>query len=241
MLYIIICENNQNFRKRTYDIINSYMINTNIDYTIKTYSSYNDKLKDFIKNTPDGHIIYILDIELDDDTSGIDIASDIRENDFDSQIIIESGYETLLSNATRLRLSILDIVYKTLQYDKNIKELLELSLKIFNLKKSIKFKVEKSDYNIKYDDILMIETDSIERKCTIYTKRNEYVVKKPLKFFEEQIDSNFFKINRGCIINLHNATKIDYDKNIIKLGKKVIKGMISKSNLRGLKEHVGSN
>lgn len=239
MLNIIICENNQNFRQRTYDIVNHYMTNTNINYKIKTYSSYTDKLKNHIKNPPDGHNIYFLDIELDDDTSGIDIATDIRENDFDSQIIIESGYDTLLSNATKLRLSILDYVYKTIQYDKNIKELLELCLKIFNLKKSIKFKYEKIDYNIKYDDVLMIETDSIERTCTLHTKTNKYVIRKPLKYFEEQLDSSFFKINRGCIINLNNIIKINYIKNNIKLiDGTVIRGMIATKNMKGLKEHV---
>ena len=241
VLYIIICENNANYRNKTYDIINQYMMSTNIDYKITTYSSYNEKLQEFIDNPPDGHKIYFLDIELDDDTSGIDIATDIRETDFDSQIIMVSGYETLLSNATKLRLSLLDYIHKTMQYDKNIKELIELCLKIFNLRKSIKFKIEKNDYNIKYDDVLMIETDSIVRKCTIYTKTKEYIVKKPLKFFEEQMDSNFYKINRGCIENLSNISKIDYKKNVIKLNNnKIIKGMIALSNMKGLKERVGN-
>ena len=87
----------------------------------------------------------------------------------------------------------------------------------------------------------MIETDSIERKCTIYTKTKEYIVKKPLKFFEDQMDSNFYKINRGCIVNVVNIVKCDYNKNIITFANnRKIKNMIANSNMKGLKENVRS-
>ena len=89
MLNIIICENNKSYKLRTYDIINQYMMKTNIKYKIKTYESYSASLKKFIKETNDGHNIYILDIELDNDDSGIDIANDIRAHDYDSIIILE--------------------------------------------------------------------------------------------------------------------------------------------------------
>lgn len=239
MLNVIICEDNKAFRLRTYDIINQYLINTNINYKIKTYESYTDSLKKFINNNNDGYSLYIIDIELDNNDSGIDIANDIRRTDFDSIIILETGTD-LISQAQKLRLNILDYVHKSINYDKNILELLEKSLEIFNLRKNVKFRLEKQDYNLKYDDILMIETDSIERKCIITTKNKEYQVKKPLIYFEQQVNSKFYKINRACLINTINVEKYDYNKNIIKFtnGKK-IKGMIANSNMKGLKEYVG--
>jgi len=240
MLNIIICENNKSYKLRTYDIVNQYMMKSNIKYKIKTFESYSNTLKQFIKEPNDGHNIYILDIELDNDDSGIDIANDIRSHDFDSIIILETGYTELMSEAQKLRLNILDYVYKTINYDKNIIELLELSLDIFNLRKSVKFKIDKVDYNIKYNDVNYIETDSLERICIIHTKNEKYEVKKPLNYFEKQLNSTFYKINRGCIINTKNIFKCDYDKNIIKFSnKETLKGMISIRNMRGLKEHVG--
>lgn len=242
MLNIIICENNKNYKLRTYDIINQYMMKTNIKYKIKTYENYNTSLKQFIKKPNDGHNIYILDIELDNDDSGIDIANDIRTHDYDSIIILETGYTELMSEAQKLRLNILDYVYKTINYDKNMLELIELSLDIFNLKKTIKFRIDKIDYNIKYEDVYYIETDSLERICIVHTNNEKYEVKKPLNYFEKQINSYFCKINRGCIVNTLNIFKCDYDKNIIKFNNnEIIKGMISTRNMKGLKEHVGNN
>lgn len=236
MLNVIICEDSKEFKLRTYDIVNKYLINTNIQYKIKSYESYTDKLKEFVKSPKDGHTIYILDIQLDNYDSGIDIANDIRRVDFDSVIILETGTD-LISQAQQLRLDIFHYVHKDINYDKEILIDLEKCLLKFNLQGNIKFRIDKIDYNIKYDDVLMIITDSLERKCTITTLNSQYEVKKPLIFFEKQINSKFYKINRGCIVNTVNIEKIDYNKNIIRFtnGNK-IKGMISNSNMKGLKE-----
>ena len=215
MVHIVICENNKNYRVRTYDIIESFMMKTNINYTIRTFEYYTDRLKKIIEHPEDGHYIFILDINLENDDSGIDIANDIRKNDYDSVIILETGYKELISEAQRLRLQILDYVCKNINYDKNIKELLELSLEIFDLKKSIKFQIEKIDYNLKYKDVLYIETDSIERKCLIKTTNKKYESKKPLYFFEKQLNKDFYKIGRGCIVNMKNIKKCDFDNNVI--------------------------
>ncbi len=241
MLNVIICEDNKTFKLRTYDIVSQYLMNTNIQYKIKSYESYTDKLKEFVRSPKDGYTIYILDIQLDNDDSGIDIANDIRRTDYDSKIILETGTE-LISQAQKLRLDILDYVHKSINYDKCILEDLEKCLEIFNLKKNIKFRIEKIDYTIKYDDVLMIQTDSIERKCTVTTLNNDYDVKKPLIFFEQQVNSRFYKINRAVLINLNNVDMIDYENNIIRfINGKIIKGMIATSNMKGLKENVRSN
>jgi len=237
---IIIVEDNKNYRVRTKDIIESYMMETNVNYTIKTFEYYTDKLKKIVEHTDDGHYIYILDIDLQNDDSGIDIANDIRsKHDYDSIIILETGYKELISEAQRLRLSLLDYVCKSVNYDKNIKELLDLSLDIFGYKRSVKFQVEKIDYNLKYDNIYRIETDntSSDRKCVVITKNKRYNVKKPLYFFERQLNTDFYKINKGCIINLTKIKKCDYQKNAITFDNgEILRGNISIRSVKGLRQ-----
>ena len=241
MLNVIICEDNKGFKSRTYDIVNQYLMNTNVKYKIKTFEKYDDKLKELIKNPKDGYTIYILDIQLDETASGIDIANDIRRNDYDSVIILETGTD-LISRAQQLRLDIFHYIHKDINYNEELTIDIDKCLHMFNLKGTIKFKVERVDYNIKYDDVIMIEADSIERKCIVTTKTNQYEVKNPLIYFEKQLDFKFYKINRGCIVNVINIEKVNYDKNMIKFvnGKKIY-GMIANSNKKGLKEHVERN
>ena len=240
MVNIIIVEDNKNYRVRTKGIIESYMMETNINYTIRTFESYTDKLKKIIDNSEDGHYIFILDIDLQNDDSGIDIANDIRiKHDYDSIIILETGYKELLSEAQRLRLAILDYVCKSVNYDKNIRELLDLSLEIFGYKKSIRFTIEKVDYNLKYDDVYRIETDTMERKCIVNTKNKRYEVKKPLYYFEKQLNSDFYKINKGCIVNIKKIKKCDYNKNAITFDNgDILRGNISIRSVKGLRSVV---
>ena len=155
MVNIIICEDSKYYKLKTFEIIEKYMKKTNIKYHLFTFESYTKKLKEIINNPLDGHNIYIIDIHLSDEQSGIDIVNDIRKKDYDSQIILATVYENLISEAQRLRLSILGYVFKMVNYEKNILELLETCLKIFKLKGSVKFQVDKIDYNMK--QILMKE------------------------------------------------------------------------------------
>ena len=242
MVNIIICENNEYYRNKTYQIADNYMKKTNIKYKMYMFSDYTDRLKKIVETPMDGHSIYIIDIHLSDEQSGLDIVNDIRKKDYDSQVILETGYEMLLSEAQKLRLSILGYVLKMVNYEQNILELIEICLNIFNLQSSVKFRYDKIDYNIKYNDILYIISDTVERKCMVTTKNNVYDVRKPMYFFEEQLNSHFYKINRGCIINTDNATKYNYSDNVITFcdGKK-LSGMISNKKLKGLKTYVRSN
>ena len=227
MVNIIICENNNYYKLKTYEIADNYMKKTNLKYHIFTFESYTKKLKELINNPLDGHNIYIIDIHLSDEQSGIDIVNDIRKKDYDSQVILATVYESLMSEAQKLRLSILGYVFKMVNYEKNIYELIETSLEIFKLKGSVKFQMDKIDYNMKYDDIICIEADSNERKCVITTKNKIYNVKKPLYFLEEQLNSHFYKINRGCIINKDKLVSCDYKKNIIVLDNSSNDGLLS--------------
>ncbi len=242
MVNIIICEDSKYYKLKTFEIIEKYMKKTNIKYHLFTFESYTKKLKEIINNPLDGHNIYIIDIHLSDEQSGIDIVNDIRKKDYDSQIILATVYENLISEAQRLRLSILGYVFKMVNYEKNILELLETCLKIFKLKGSVKFQVDKIDYNMKYDDIIYIEANSNERKCVVTTKNGSYDVKKPLYFLEEQLNSRFYKINRGCIINKDKLVSCDYKNNIITFdNSKKLVGMIADKKMKGLKEYVRSN
>lgn len=242
MLNIIICEDNHYYKLKTYEVVDNYMKKTNIMYRILPFDTYTPQLKKLVNDPPDGHNIYILDIDLRNEDSGIDIANDIRKNDYDSIIILETGYSQLISEAQRLRLSILDYVLKKVNYEKNILELLELSLGIFKLKGSVKFQIDKMDYNIKYDNVYYIEADSDERKSVVTTKTKSYNIKKPLYFLEEQLNSHFYKVSRGCIINTDKMVTCDYEKNVITFdnGKKLV-GMIAAKKMKGLKEYVRSN
>ena len=239
MLDVVICEDNEKFRLKTYNLVEKYFKSTNIKYNIMTFNKYSEKLKKYIKENKDTNKIYILDICLDDDGSGIDIANDIRKREFNSIIILITGRVGLIPEAQKLRLNIFDYICKQINFDRNITDLMEASVNVFNLRQSLKFTFNRNDYNIKLADILYIRTDKSIRKTVVVTNTNEYDVSKPLCYFEEQVNKSFIKTNRGCLVNTNNIKMIDYETGTIQFhnGTKIV-GAISSKNISEVKESV---
>lgn len=239
MLNVVIVEDNQHFRVKLYDMVNKFFGGFKTPINVKTHKCYNNTLKEFINKEKTGHTIYLLDICLDDNGSGTDIANEIRKNDQDSVIIIITGRSLLIPEAQKLRLNILDYVCKQINFDETLITDLKTCCNIFKLKKSIRFSMNRHDYNLKFDDILYIKFNRTIRKTIIRTIDETYQVSKPLSFFEEQIGENFLKVNRGNIINFFNVKDVNYDNGSVTFHNNVVlKQAIAYTNFKMVKEFI---
>ncbi len=242
MLDIIICEDSDHYRLRTYTLVNDFLKKTNIKYSISTYRRYNDKLKKYIKANKSCNKIYLLDICLEENhASGIDIANDIRAIDFESLVVVITGKTGLLSEAQKLRLNLFDYVCKQISYDTTIEEILASAIKVFEIKKSIKFSYNRNDYNIRLNEILYIKSDKSIRKTIVATKDSKFEVSKPLCFFEDQVGQRFIKTCRGCVVNMSNVKMADYETgSIVFHNNEKLVGVISAKNISKVKEAIRS-
>lgn len=239
MLNVVICEDNQHYRVKLYDLVNKFFGDFKTPFSVKTYKGYNDELCEFINKDKSGHTIYLLDICLDEKGSGTDIANEIRAVDQDSIIIIITGRSMLIPETQKLRLNILDYICKQINFEENIMESLKVCCDIFKLKKSIKFSQNRHDYNLKFDDILYIQFNKTKRKTIIKTVDETYEVSKPLLFFEEQISDKFLKVNRGCLINFFNVKEVNYDNGDVTFhNNSKLKRIIACTNFKMVKEFM---
>ncbi len=242
MLNVVICEDNQHFRVKIYDLVNKFFSDYKVPCSVKTYKAYNDTLKEFIEKDKTGNTIYMLDICLDEKGSGTDIANQIRKTDQDSIIIIITGRSILIPEAQKLRLNILDYICKQINFEENVNGALRTCCDIFKLKKSIKFSMNRHDYNLKFDDILYIMFDREIRKSIIRTIDESYEVCKGISFFEDQIGDKFLKVNRGCIVNFSNVKEVDYGScSIIFHNKIILRGIIATSHLKSVRKIMQNN
>lgn len=212
MLKFIVCEDNQIFLEKNTKSINKVMINNDIDYKIIKFNDYNAKLDKIIND--DTFKIYILDIELGN-YSGIDIARKIRKVDWNSMIIISTVHTELFPHVFRDRLMLFDYINKFDDYEENLRSAIEKIIEIYNKNKTIDFKVKNSFVKVFPNEILYIKFDKYIRKTIIETKNDKFLINSPLKRFEYILNSDFIKINRGCIINKSNVKELDYKNNTI--------------------------
>lgn len=112
MLPIYVCDDNKELLKQIEAHIKTYIQfkNENIDLSIYTYS---DAYKfQRVIDTIDSTGIYFLDIQLDKDISGLDLADEIRKKDPFGFIIFVSTFEEYIPQTFSKKLSAMDFIVK---------------------------------------------------------------------------------------------------------------------------------
>lgn len=213
MINFIVCEDNPIVLEKNIKTINNLMFSNNLEYKIYSFTDYNSELQDLINNNLDNKI-YILDIELED-SSGIDIARKIRKNDWSSLIIFSTAHFELFPHVFSDKLMIFDYITKYDDYENNLYKTLEKSIDIITHNNTISFKIGSDYHNIKINTILYLTYDKYSRKTIIKTFDNEYYINDTLSSFEESLNKDFKRINRGYIVNMLNVRKINYNERII--------------------------
>ena len=199
MLNFIICDDVKQYRKMVEKIVISYMMKNKLEYQTHIFTDYDDEFMKIVeKKLP--FKIYILDIEAPTN-SGIDIARIIRNKDVDSVLIFLTGHQELGQVVMKNNFRFLSYINKFDDCENRLIEALDETLKIFKIRKVIKFKDNGVSYTIPQDDILYITRDSVERKCIIVTDYSEFHVGKTLAELEKIVTDDFVKTHRACLMN----------------------------------------
>ncbi len=239
MVNFIICDDNQIMNKNIEKIITKIMMPLNDDYKIYSFLDYNNSLKSLIHKKI-GNKIYILDVEIPS-KSGLDIAHEIRTDDWDSIIIFLTAHYELKQAAFKNRLMLLDFISKYDNCEEDLTENIKLALKILGTKQVLTFMSNYVTYRINLSDIVYIVRDSVDRKVIIRTPYTKYIVNKNISEIKKQLDDRFYQTHRSAIVNKDYIAEIDYKKDIITFKNKETFNLLSKGKKKGLKLCVGSD
>lgn len=233
----VVCDDDMFFRKKIVKAIDKILMNDDTNYKINEFNSYN---KDFEKIINKGiPTIYILDIEIKNSISGIDIARKIRKNDWDSIIIIVTSHNELSYQVMKAQIMLLDFISKFDNFEGNLKIAINKSLELVNKKKIIKVESKGISHIVYLKDILYIERDTVDRKCFINTSYGIIPINKSLNDLKNELGDNFYLCHRSCLVNIKNISKIDWKNNIIYFNNKSI-NLLARDRKKGLKEYVGN-
>src|SRR5574344_1457171 len=119
MIRFIIIDDDPQMVNQVKKIVTASIFKYNILYEFSVHSKYDLELKNEINN--DSLIkIYITDIELKDSKSGIQIAEEIRENDWESIIIFITTHDKMFETVYRNIYNIFDFIEKFTDFDKRL-------------------------------------------------------------------------------------------------------------------------
>lgn len=233
----VICDDQRLFRSSIRKVIDKMFINNDDYYHVTEFDKYDNNFQKIVK---DGRTkIYILDIEIKDSISGIDIAREIRKRDWESIIILVTSHNELGYQALKAQIMLLDFISKYDDCEKNLEIALKKAISQVNSKKTITFDADGTSYIIHLDDILYIFKETVDRKCIIKTTYNEIAVSKTLNYMIKVLDDRFYLSHRSCLVNTERIRKVDWRNNIIYFDTEDHMDLLARDKKKGLKKYVG--
>lgn len=238
MINFIVCEDQIHTKNNIVTIINTVMMGTKTDYKIFDFSSYNADFKKIMNRTLENKV-YILDIEVED-KSGIDIATNIRENDWESIIIFLTVHDYLMRDTIKKRLMVLNFISKFDNYSVQLRDTIKTAIKILDIGPKITFKSKGTVYSIKFDDINYIVKEMNKRTICINAKGTDYIMLSTLIKLKKQLPKSFIQTHKAAIVNTDKIESIDFKNKIIlfKDGNKL--DLISKNYKKEVSKYVCS-
>ena len=209
-----------------------------MEYCIEEFSKYNSRMQKTIDD--ECSKIYIMDIEIPNGLSGIDVAKKIRINDWNSIIILVTSHMEMGYEALKAQIMLLDFISKYNDCSPNLESTIKKAISKIDNKKILIFETNNMTYKVHTDDIVYIVKDSIDRKCIIKTEYNEVCINETIGNILDMLDRRFFLTHRSCIINTEKIDRIDWKKNIIYFKNSDKTDYLSRNKRKELKEYVRS-
>lgn len=239
MLHIIIYEDEQNYMQKNISCVNKALISSDIDYRIHKFEKYNIELKNIIEDKSIKKI-YILDIETKD-KSGLEVASIIREDDFDSIIIFATAFGKYQNDVFYTRLMALDFICKYHGYEKRLIDDINAALKIIYKERTFTFQYNRILHRLPINSILYIEKEPIIKRCIIHTTTDDFYVMDSIERLTARLGKSFLRTHQSCIVNLENIKEIDFPTNTIIFKNDTETNLLTNKIKKELKENVYTN
>ena len=220
----IVVEDERDAQEKIKKLLRKISVQTQIDLEIEYFKNYDEKLQKEIDNTLYPKI-YIMDIELDGEVSGMEVAEKIRDNDWDSEIIFVTTHDKYFDKVHRQILEVFDFIEKFQDMENRLEKDIKLILSKKADKKLLKIKGNHADVEIHMRNILYILRDKEERKSIIYTDTDDVTFKVSNSLIDllDRLDSRFVQTHKSCIANKNRMVERNYAKGyfILDNGKKV--------------------
>lgn len=147
MVNFVIVEDNPLHMKKTEEYIVSYMMQNTYDFKVQKFEGLTNDFDKYASNTQNNNI-YILDFELGNNTTAIDVARRIRQYEWKSPIIVFTVNGGMAFETFKQRLQILDFINKQVEPTKNLHELFDICFDQLNLRRNFKYRVGRQMYRL---------------------------------------------------------------------------------------------
>lgn len=210
MLNFVLCDDSIPSLNRLSKMLDTIFIKKDIEAKIGCCaSSPHDVLKYIASNKVD---VLFLDINLNSNLTGCDVADLIRKNNKNIYIIFLTGH---------LEYALLAYKYKTFDYlpkpivDERLEETVLRLIEDITLETNHFIKIHNNRTIINANDIYYIKKDGM--KLVFCTDKENYEIYSSFSKFEACLPGNFVRCHKSYIVNINNIKNYNFNENILEL------------------------
>ncbi len=236
MHYFIILDDDHSHNEFVVKKLNHIIQNLKQEAKVVLYTTNPNEVLHYSARNKVRKNIYLLDVDVKDSLTGIDVAARIRSQEANAYIVFISAHPEYVMPC--LKTKIFDYLIKPVSIEtlENcigaiINDFIQTSKKRELPKLSIKSGFEL--YHIPLEEIVYME--KYGHLLVVHTITSRIEGSESLDKMEQKLDmDNFFRCHKSYIVNIAFISHIDYQNNIIFL-KNGEKCMVSKRNKKGLR------
>ena len=208
MLNFVICDDNKTALNKTSKMVESILINNNLNGQVILTATNPDETLQFVKeNQVD---VLLLDIQLKSSKTGIDLAREIREFNKNCYLIFITAHLEYAMIAYKLK------TFDYLPKPITVERLEETIFRLFddvNSTSKTYLKIDSKNTIIDENEINYIKRDGM--KLVYHTKNKDFTTYSSFNKIQEMLPKNFVRCHKSFITNINRISNIDAKNNKI--------------------------
>lgn len=226
MLEVIICEDEDKQRSMMSKVLSNIILMEDYDMKLVLEASKPDEVIEYLdKNDITG--LYFLDIDLDSDINGIELASKIREKDPRGFIVFVTNHVELSIESFKYKIEAMDFIAKSdiIDNKERIHQCLDNAFQKYtstntSLQKVFSVKSKGRVTTIPFDEIIYFETTEVKHRIRLHGDKKLLEFYGHFKEIEETLDDRFIKSHRSYIVNKNRIQEVNFHKGEILMDNK---------------------
>jgi len=217
MLHILICDDDPKQRARIEGIVRKHLISDDSALELAPSADNPSALLDYLKTHRVQSGLYFLDVDLQSDLHGFELAAEIRKLDVSATIVFITAFSERIQEVFQYRVEAMDYISKSNsieEIEKRVQECIQLAYARYLKGKhsnSKFFPVKAGDQtlNIPYEEILFFET-STEFRHRILLHRKVDSTEFYGKISDiEKLGPPFFRCHHSFVVNVKHVRRVD--------------------------------
>lgn len=221
MLNVVILEDNRVHRDKLKDIIENCIIREKLDMKISLVTQSPEETIKIVENTEENTLFFI-DIDLKTDINGLKVGELLRNKYPNCFIVFVTTHSEMSFLTFEYKIEALDFIIKdnvALFKDRVCSCLSKAMERMLPLEDDeiLTIDGEESIVNIKFKDILFIETTPASHKLRIHEKNRQIEFYGTLVELEKKLNEDFIRCHKGFIVNMKRIISVDKRDRIAKM------------------------